>query len=684
MTGAASALVVLGALILVGLPVTLSIPGTQPEWTGLLFESAVFGLLVELFVALVLLHAGHYSVATALALTIVSVVAAAFALRVGARRRGAPPADRQLLRRAEPALIGLVTVALVVLAVWFRRMPSYFIFQTGDMGGYVNSANILMRTARFGTEPHGFTLFLRETNLILGRSKTVAGLPALGAIVLLGVIAFGRAFRLHVVALVGIGLLVVVHPVMVWFSLFPVAESLYAALLIALLYLVVRARSQTSYAYATIAGIVAGALLLVRGEAMLLAPVIVLVLFASAAVDDDPTVAVQRRFTVVALISLLAAYAYDVHYTHAYFVMQLHHLLPGPLYRLAADAHLIQASVFLVIAGALALGLVLWIARLLGRRARPWLATRTRPFWWVAYGAVLVITAGALLSLHVSGLGNTLLRWGPLLLALVVIGVAAVVRQPGKYLDAVCGLLFLLVIGTYVVLFARRVPEPKVQTYYLYFDRYLYSEVLPAALVLGAIGLHVLADAATRLIRSTRTRTSIAGRIAIAVVIAIVLVALLPEIRQTNRATKYRLFGHSYAALQNLDHITKSHGTGPIIYSGSKKRPYRWFYPNTYRAFALPLEQSFDRDVFGIPPQGLGRDAIYDPTEARIVMQRHHHDLAYLVVLQMPGRPRFHDGEHTQFIGTVHYACPTLGQTKNGEPTPWTFAELTFDVYAIT
>ena len=34
----------------------------------------------------------------------------------------------------------------------------------------------------------------------------------------------------------------VVHPVIVWFSLFPVAESLYAPLLIALLYFVVRAR----------------------------------------------------------------------------------------------------------------------------------------------------------------------------------------------------------------------------------------------------------------------------------------------------------------------------------------------------------------------------------------------------------------------------------------------------------
>ena len=127
---------------------------------------------------------------------------------------------------------------------------------------------------------------------------------------------------------------------------------------------------------------------------------------------------------------------------------------------------------------------------------------------------------------------------------------------------------------------------------------------------------------------------------------------------QTHRATKYRLFGHSYAALQSLDRITRDPRDGPIVYSGSKSVPYRWFYPNTYRAFALPLEQSFDREVFGIPPRGLGRDAVYDPTEARIVMQRNHHDLAYLVVLQMPDRPRFHDDEHTQFIGTVRYACP--------------------------
>jgi hypothetical protein len=684
MSGAASALVVLGALILIGSPVALNIPGTQPEWIGLAFESVVIGLVIELFVAVVLLHAGYYSPLTALACTAAVTFGSAFGLRRLGRRDDGTAIDRSRLRQPEPALFGLLTLVLVVAALWIRRAPSYFIFQTGDMGGYVNSANILMRTARFGTEPHGFTMFLRETNLVLGRSNTVAGVPALGAALLLGVLAFARAFRLHVVALVGIGFLVVVHPVAVWFSLFPVAESLYAPLLLGLVYLVVRARAQTSAVYAVMAGIVAGSLLLVRGEAMLLAPIIVIVLFASAAVDDDATVAVQRQFTVVSLVTLVASYGYDVHYVHAYFVTQLHHLLPGPAYRLAADAHLIDASVFLVIAGAVAIAAVLVATRGIARYVRPHVVTRPRTFWWCAYAAVGAITAAALLALRISGLSNTLARWGPVLIVLFVIGIVATVHQPGKFLDATTSLLILLVIGTYLVLFARRVPEPKVQTYYLYFDRYLYSEVLPAALVLGAIGLHVVADAASRLWRSSRTHISVAGRVAIAAVVAIVLIGLVPQVSDTRRATRYRLFGHSYAALASLDRITRTNGVGPVIYSGAKTRPDQWFYSNTYRAFALPLEQSFGREVFDIPSSGLGRDVVYNPTQARRVLQHHDVESGYLVVLDVAGQARFADSEHTHFIGIVRYVCPTLGETKPGPATPWTFSQLKFDVYRIT
>ena len=207
-----------------------------------------------------------------------------------------------------------------------------------------------------------------------------------------------------------------------------------------------------------------------------------------------------------------------------------------------------------------------------GTRVRR-VVSRPQTFWRAAYAAVVVVTAGALLSLHVTGLGNTLSRWGPVLIVLVVIGLVAVLVRPGAFLDAGSGLLFLLVIGTYVVLFARRVPAPKVQTYYLYFDRYLYSEVLPAALVLGAIGLHLFADACTRLTRSARTEVAVAGRIAIAALLAVVVLGLAPQIDQTRHATKYRLFGHSYAALQSLDRITGGRAGSAVVYSGSKAKP---------------------------------------------------------------------------------------------------------------
>jgi len=575
--------------------------------------------------------------------------------------------------------MGIATLALIVLGLWIRKSPSYFIFQTGDMGGYVNSANILRKAGMpFGVQPPGFTLFLRETNLLLGRANTVAGLPALGGILVLGTIAFARRLGAHAGAALAIGFVVAVHPITVWFSLFPVSESLFATLLIALLYFVVRARSGSSHAYAVIAGVTAGALLLVRGEAMLLAPIIVLVLLASAAVDDDASVSVQRRFTIVALVTLFASYAYDVKYNHLYFRAQLKHLLPGFLFPTFEHAHLIELSVFLVIAGALALALVLWITRLVARRIRRRVVDRPLRFWRCAYGAVIVLSATALLFFRLSGLTDTLARWGPVLIVLAPIGILAVALRPGRYVDAACGFMLLLVVGVYCVLFARRVPAPKIQTYYLYFDRYLFSEVLPAALPLVAIGVQAVADAFARFVPNPRVL-----RAAVAVVIAIVVIGVVPQTKDTRRETKFRLLGKSYQAMHELDDLTRSQGDGAIVYSGSKRRPTNWFYPNTYRAFALPLAQSFGRQVYGIPPKGLGRDVVYDPASARGVLLRNHFASGYLVQLRLRGTKKLPDDDHTRFLGTVNYSSPILGQTTSPPAAPWKIAQLRLDVYAI-
>jgi hypothetical protein len=74
---------------------------------------------------------------------------------------------------------------------------------------------------------------------------------------------------------------------------------------------------------------------------------------------------------------------------------------------------------------------------------------------------------------------------------------------------------------------------------------------------------------------------------------------------------------------------------------------------------------------------------VYDATGAQLVLERNQLASGYLVVLQVPGRSRLRNDEHTRYLQTLRYACPTLGQTKSGSATAWTFAELKFDIYAI-
>ena len=256
MSGVISAIVVLIALAISGGPIALCLPLGRAGVAGLVFAALSIGLVVQELVGLLALRTGHYSRPTVLVLTLVVVAlgSAAFVVlargrRARVREQGGRPdgggeAGGSGAGALWPMLLlgGLVVVVGIALA--FRQGPSYFIFATGDMGEYVNDANLLAILGHLSASfPHGFTLFLGGTNLLLGPAKTVAGLPALGAMLALGACAYARAAGLHPLAALGIAALVAVHPVAVWFSLFPVSESLYAILLIAALYFVVQARA---------------------------------------------------------------------------------------------------------------------------------------------------------------------------------------------------------------------------------------------------------------------------------------------------------------------------------------------------------------------------------------------------------------------------------------------------------
>jgi hypothetical protein len=683
-SGVLLALAVLLVLGVTGAPIVLCLPHGRSGVAGIAFESIAIGLLAQEVIGLVALRSGHYSRPTVLVLTVLVIVGAVL---VWSRRTGSSTRGWNWRRPAvAPSLLGvIVAVGLLIVvgvALALRQGPSYFIFETGDMGEYVNGANVLAQTGRLAQSfPHGFTVLLGSTNLLLGQAHTVAALPALGVLLVLGAFAYARVIGLHPLAALGIAALVAVHPVTVWFSLFPVSESLYGVLLIAALYFLARARSDSSIPYAVVAGLFIGVMLLVRGNAMLLAPITVLALLASAAIDDDTTVRVQRRFTVVALLSLSVAYAYDLHYPRTYFVQnQLRGLLPHSLFKVGNRLQLFSVSVPLVIALAVGLVVVLRATLLVTRFVRPRVVDRPVVFWRYAYGILLGASAVAAVFMHHAGLLDALARWGIVLLALTLVGIAAIFVRPGRYLDGVDGSILVMTICAYSLLFMARVPVSKPHAYYLYYDRYLFSEVLPAALVLAAIGLHFFVEAFV----SVTTSRAVVVRVAIIGLAIVAALAFFPNVKETHRITRYPLFGDSYQTLHRIDTLTHTDGNGAIVYSAPPVPPAGWFFQNTYRAFALPLGETFRRTVVGLPKDPFGSDVQFDAATARATLQKSGFDRGYLVSLRAPGTKVRESDPHARYLGTVDYVSPILRRTVKRSPAIFQLVPFQFDVYALS
>jgi 4-amino-4-deoxy-L-arabinose transferase-like glycosyltransferase len=472
-------------------------------------------------------------------------------------------------------------------------------------------------------------------------------------------------------ALVG-ALLVAVHPSAVWFSTFPVSESLYAVLLTAGAYFFLRARLDKSRWYAAVAGITFGLLLMVRGNGMLLVPIVAVLWLASALSDDDETFRVQRTLTGVALASISVAYLYDVRYLDKYFVnKQLHEFLPNVAFRVANHVHWLSWSWSLLAAIIVLLAGTIFVGNLLRRWAQ-----HVDAFRWCTIAAVAVAIV-AIVIVSPRGLGDALLRWGPLVLLLSLGGLVLVLMRPTRYLDAGTTLFIVLGIVTYSTLFASRHKAPMSAPYYLYWDRYLFSEVFPLAIVLALIGLRALSE--WLVVREPR-RT-----LAIAVAAMLGGVLLVPDVVETRKATRATLFGDAYGTLAKLDAMTRTDGHKPaIVYSGLATMPPNWTAFDTSRAFALPLFQTFRRNIVGSTFKPPALDYVYDPIGARNTLAAHHLPSGYLVAVRAPDAQPFPNDAHTQYVGTVDYTAPVIARAVNRSDEEFRDARFKFDVYAIT
>jgi hypothetical protein len=667
MAAALWALVVLAVLFVTGAPIAQALARRRRlEWTQFVFEACSIGLLAQVAIAVVAMRSGHFTRLTLVCATLLVVGAG---LAAGGWRivRDPPTFDARWL---------LGVAVLVVAALALRTHVSYFLFQTGDMGEYVNQANLVARGFELlQSFPHGFTMFLAGTNLLLGRAHTVAGLPALGVLLLLGTVSVARALGLRTVAALVAGAIVVVLPVTVWFSTFPVSEVLYASLLMPAVYFLVCARREQSRAYGILSGLLLGMLLMVRGTALLFVPIVIAVVFVSAAGDDDAEYRVQRAFTIAALCALFVAYAYEIRYVSRYFVLiQLHEFVPNLVYRAARKMHLLQWSWELVVVAAVGIVAVVVSAQLL----RALVVDRLRPhvigFFQVC--AAVVVAGGLVVCIAIrsGGLVDALARWGPAALLLVGAGMVLVVARPTRYLDGTTTVFVLLGIVVYAILYAARIPTPRTAPYYLYWDRYLFSEVLPLALVLLAIGLHAIAE-----LYSVRIRT-------IAIAFAVLIVLLLgPALTATRKIERYTFFGNAYGTFARLDKLTLANGVAwPVVYSGLQTMPPGWFSPETYRAFAMPLSQTFHRRLIGVTFDPYHKDPLYDPISARTALAQKHFNRGFLVALRASGAEPFPDDAHTRFVGMVDYRVPVIARQLDSAHEHYRVVPFEFDVYALT
>src|SRR5690606_12701243 len=155
----------------------------------------------------------------------------------------------------------------------------------------------------------------------------------------------------------------------------------------------VRARNEVSVSYGVLSGLIFGITLIVRGNALLLAPILVVVLLASACTDEQRVYRVHWWSTGAALAALGVSYGYDVHYPNVYFVdKQLDGLLPRPLFDLAEDFHLFGTTKQLVAVLVVALALVLGGAELLRRAVYRRVDAKQDRLWYVLYIGVIAAT----------------------------------------------------------------------------------------------------------------------------------------------------------------------------------------------------------------------------------------------------------------------------------------------------
>jgi hypothetical protein len=569
---------------LVGAPLSLLTRRSEDGWLATIGDGILYGLLIVTVGVTLYSWLGGVGAVIAIAGLVATVV---FAIRRGELpQRSVGPSTR-----ARRILIA-AWILLFVVALLLRLHSVNFLPWVGDMGAYVNWANAWhVRDYFVSSWPPLFGVFLSISSFFFGTANTTAAVGVSGLLLL---VAIARLLqRLGVAPWVTFALtaLLAVHQHAVWYSTFPSSESLNLPIFVTwalLLHASLTSERRIHPWLLAAFGLSTFALALLRGSgALLLVPLALIVVLAIIVPEWRR---LSGRLSLVFATGVVGAglgYWYGVSVIPRYFVqMQIKGLLPESISSIVDAAGFFDPTPQLVAALVLLPLALAALAHVLDRR---WADSTAEPTRWstivpLALAAALVL--GVIATAVVGAMTfSILLRLGPWL---IVGSIAAFALPVYRRLPAAQQMIAVLLMASnimFIALHTLRLGFDRGHSFYLYWDRYLVSEYLPAAVILSALAIMAILP---WLIRK---------RLAIVAAVVAGAIAIVPAAPSLILQSQDTYMAGAYDFTVDLIEL-QSDSVDPIVWSGTSENAVDgFFFQNTWMAFGLPIKRSFGFDV---------------------------------------------------------------------------------------
>ncbi len=659
---------------LLGAPLAVLVSRTR-SWGVLTADSVLAGFVVIGLVPTLIGWLGPAGAVLAAAAWIAAVVA------VIVRRPALPPRSR-IDRATGVLLVAGAVVGVVALAQ--RLHVVNFLPWVGDMGAYVNWGNQFARTGELTASwPPVLPGFFGASSWIFGTEWTTAPLAVSGLVLLVAVARVLHAVRVDRWIVLAAVTVLALHAHAVWYSAFPASETLNAPYFtIWLLTILGALRAVRPAPWIAASGVLMLVLGLLRGTGpMLLLPLGVAAL--AALVLRDWRHLAPRLWALLAatVAGALLAYWYGITEIRFYYVeYQLSGILPGTLF--AAIEPFTRPGPWAIAALVLAELVVVAIAVLaarLPRRPRP----RSVGPRIVLIGAAAVFTSGVAATAVVgAATWDILLRMGPWLGLGVVV---ALVLASGPRVPRRVAMLTLIAGSTVVLFYALHTTRTHLaHSFYIYWDRYVVSEILPAALVLSALAVELIRRALLARPSAAPLRTP---RVLAPLAVVVMAGLVLPQVPALALVARDTFFAGAYRFQMALESHVDDPAT-PIVWAATDDRQVPgFFFPNTFMAFARPMIYTSGLEVVRVSERAtdFSPDEVLDATAVAEALGCSTTGEVLVYELRNGGASLDDrvdaDGIAIDLVATEEGRLSILSQPPTAG---WTGAEFTVDVWRVS